>query len=142
MDTFEGFNKKDIFFENKQIKNSESITHFKDTSEKRVLDTLHPRSENIHVRRGYFPDSLTKEYDSKRFAFVHLDADLYKPTKNGLEFFYPRMNSRGIVLMYDYNSRPGVRKAVDEFLSDNPELAIPMPNKSGSIIIVKYYNFD
>ena len=87
-DTFDGFNKKDISFENKQIKNSESITHFKDTSEKLVLDTIQPRNENINIKKGYFPDSLTKEYDSKRFAFVHLDADLYKPTKNGLEFFY------------------------------------------------------
>ena len=137
-DTFDGFNKKDISFENKQIKNSESITHFKDTSEKLVLDTLQPRSENIHIKKGYFPDSLTKEYDSKRFAFVHLDADLYKPTKNGLEFFYPRMNSRGIILVHDYNAWPGVRKAVDEFLLDKPELVIPMPDKSGSAIFVKY----
>ena len=137
-DTFEGFDKKDISFENTQIKNSESITHFKDTSEKLVLDTLQPRSENIHIKKGYFPDSLTREYDSKRFAFVHLDSDLYKPTKNGLEFFYPRMNSRGIVLVHDYNAWPGVRKAVDEFLSDKPELAIPMPDKSGSAIFVKH----
>ena len=137
-DSFDGFSNKDLSFENKQIKNSESITFFKDTSEKLVLDALQPRSKNIHIQKGYFPDSISEEYESKRFAFVHLDADLYKPTKNGLEFFYPRMNSRGIILVHDYNAWPGVRKAVDEFLSDKPELAIPMPDKSGSVIIVKH----
>ena len=43
--------------------------------------------------------------------------------------------------MYDYNLDP-VLERQSIVSQDNPELAIPMPNKSGSIIIVKYYNFD
>ena len=48
------------------------------------------------------------------------------------------MSSKGIVLVHDYNAWPGVKKAVDEFLSDKLKLVIPMPDKSGSAIFVKH----
>ena len=51
------------------------------------------------------------------------------------------MNSRGIVLVHDYNAWPGVRKGVDEFLLDKSELVIPMPDKSGSAIFCKILEF-
>jgi len=70
-------------------------------------------------------------------VFVHLDADLYDPTLSGLRFFYPRLSKRGILLVHDYNAWPGARRAVDEFFSALPELPIPMPDKSGSALIVK-----
>jgi O-methyltransferase len=68
---------------------------------------------------------------------VHLDADLYEPILEGLKFFYPRMPKHGMILVHDYNAWIGARKAVDDFFSDKPELVIPMPDKSGSALIVK-----
>jgi O-methyltransferase len=137
-DTFEGFVKNDISKENDQIRNSESVIHFKDTSIDSVLSFIDSKNSNVRVFQGYFPDSVDKKLYQTTFAFVHLDADLYEPTRNGLEFFYPRVSSGGIILIHDYNAWPGCRKAVDEFFCSKKEFPIPMPDKSGSAIVIKF----
>jgi O-methyltransferase len=71
------------------------------------------------------------------FAFVHLDADLYDPIMAGLQFFYPRVAKGGIIVVHDYNSWPGARRAVDVYFQDKPEVPVPMPDKSGSVVIVR-----
>jgi O-methyltransferase len=136
-DTFEGFDERDICNENAQIQNSESIKDFKGTSTRLVHIKIAPHNNNVKFFKGYFPESVHEEFDTKSFAFVHLDVDLYQPTKSGLDFFYPKMSTNGIILIHDFNAWPGVRKAVVEFLSNKKEIAIPMPDKSGSAIIVK-----
>lgn len=136
-DTFKGFAEKDISKENEQIRNSESIENFKDTSIDYILNFIDSKNSNVRVFQGYFPDSVDKKLEQTTFAFVHLDADLFEPTKNGLEFFYPRVSSGGIILIHDYNAWPGCRKAVDEFCCSKKEVPIPMPDKSGSAIITK-----
>jgi hypothetical protein len=40
----------------------------------------------VVVLAGRFPDSASQA--PGKFAFVHLDADLFEPTTAGLEFFY------------------------------------------------------
>ena len=136
-DTFEEFVKNDILKENDQIRNSESVNHFKDTSIDSVLSFIDSKNSNVRVFQGYFPDSVDKKLEHTTFAFVHLDADLYEPTRNGLEFFYPRVSSGGIILIHDYNAWPGCRKAVDEFFRTKKEFPIAMPDKSGSAIVIK-----
>ncbi len=136
-DTFDGFNQRDIDKENNQIKNSESIKQFKDTSEDIVLNYISPQNNNVKIFKGYFPDSLSNSCRDKSLSFVHIDVDLYQPTISGLNLFYPNLSRKGIIIVHDYNAWPGVRKAVDEFLIDKKEIAIPMPDKSGSAIIVK-----
>jgi O-methyltransferase len=136
-DTFEGFAKKDISKENEQIKNSESVNNFKDTSLDFILNFIDPKNSNVRVFKGYFPETVDKKLEQTIFSFVHLDADLFEPTKNGLEFFYPRISTGGIILIHDYNAWPGCRKAVDDFFCSKKEIPIPMPDKSGSAIIVK-----
>ena len=136
-DTFEGFSEKDVLKENDQIRNSESVKNFKDTSLDFILNFIESKNSNIRVFKGYFPDSVNEKLKHTNFSFVHLDADLYEPTKNGLEFFYPRVSSGGIILIHDYNAWPGCRKAVDEFFCSKKEFPIPMPDKSGSAIVTK-----
>jgi hypothetical protein len=40
-----------------------------------------------------------------------LDRDLYEGTLDALRFFWPRMNSGGIILSHDYPAIEGVRRA-------------------------------
>ena len=136
-DTFEGFAEKDVSKENDQIRNSESVNNFKDTSVDSILRFIDPQNSNVRVFQGYFPETVNKKLEQTIFSFVHLDADLFEPTKNGLEFFYPRVSSGGIILIHDYNAWPGCRKAVDEFFCSKKEFPVPMPDKSGSAIIIK-----
>jgi predicted O-methyltransferase YrrM len=67
---------------------------------------------------GYFADTLAAFAD-RRFAFVHLDCDLYQSYKDCLEFFWPRLSPGAIVLFdeYDDPSWPGANLAIDEFLA-------------------------
>lgn len=136
-DTFNGFDSRDVVLENEQIKNSESINNFKDTTLNSVLRYIAPKNNNLRIIKGFFPDSVLNKDIPSKFAFVHLDADLYAPTKAGLEFFFPLVPTGGFILIHDYNAWPGARKAVDEFLIDKTEIVIPMPDKSGSGLIVK-----
>ena len=94
-------------------------------------------NDQVEIHPGYFPDSASA-VSEETFALVNIDADLYKPTKTGLEFFYPRLNPGGVLFVHDYNEKwPGVMKAVDEFLRTIPEVAIPIPDRDGTIMIIK-----
>lgn len=58
------------------------------------------------------------------FAFVRLDVDMYKPTKAGLEWFGKRMEKGGLLISHDYytKSYSGVAQAIDEYVSEHPQL--------------------
>lgn len=49
------------------------------------------------------------------WAFVHLDVTLYAPTLAALEYFYPRMNTGGVIVCDGSPFCPGARAAWDEF---------------------------
>lgn len=67
---------------------------------------------------GMIPQTL-ESFADRKFAFVHIDLDIYSAILPACEFFYPRMSKGGIMLFDDYGfaSCPGARAAVDEFLS-------------------------
>lgn len=76
---------------------------------------------------GYFPDTAVG-LDDEKFCFVSLDADLYEPIKAGLEFFYPKMISGGVILVQDYYDEifTGVKKAVNEFAKKHKIFFVPI----------------
>ncbi len=91
--------------------------------------------KNIIFYKGLFPKSSNKLKSSK-FAFVHLDVDLFQSTKDSLEYFYPRMSKGGIILCHDYPISVGVNKAINKFFKDKPETVIKMVGNQA--LIVKY----
>lgn len=114
-DTFEGLpalTQKDA---RHGVKISSETKQFSDTSLNEVSKYLSGFS-GLEMKKGYFPDTA-KGLEDRRFCFVYLDADLYQSTKDGLEFFYPKMVLGGVILLDDYqtNNWPGVDKAVKEF---------------------------
>ncbi len=88
---------------------------FSDTSIEAVREVLSD-CHNAEIVPGLFPESA-KPYFGEQFAFVHLDADQYQSTKDGLEFFWPRMAEGGIIVLDDYRWKdcPGVERALIEF---------------------------
>lgn len=89
---------------------------------------------NVHFHKGLFPDSAADVPDQK-YAFVHLDVDLYESTLAGLKYFYPKMITGGVILSHDYSILAGVKQAFTEFLADKPEKPIELP--STQCLIVK-----
>lgn len=70
----------------------------------------------VSLFKGWIPDRFPEVKD-KRFKFVHIDVDLYQPTKDSLEFFYPRLLIGGRIVCDDYNWS-GQERAVKEFCRD------------------------
>jgi O-methyltransferase len=68
---------------------------------------------NVRIYKGVFP--ATAAGFKARLSFVHLDADLYQSTLDGLKVFYPLLNPGGIILIDDYgrDTCPGVAAAVE-----------------------------
>lgn len=96
---------------------------------------------DIEFFKGWIPDRFSDVADCK-YAFVHIDVDLYQPTFDSMAFFYQRLNNGGIIVCDDYGftSCPGARLAVDKFLSDKPEKMISLPNGGGFMIKGKKIN--
>jgi O-methyltransferase len=134
-DTFTGFAGSDLAAESAADRLAVP-GQFDDTTVDLVLARLpHPARAIVH--EGLFPGTAGGVEDT--FALVSLDADLFAPTVAGLAWFYPRLAKGGAILVHDYNNRrfPGVRRAVDQFVSATGAAAMPLPDFAGSIVILK-----
>lgn len=90
--------------------------------------------DNVSYYKGFFPDSAVNLDPKLRFAFVHMDVDLYKSTLDCLKFFYDRMTPGGIMLSHDYSILEGVKTAFTEFLADKEEDLVELPTTQAMII--------
>lgn len=110
-------------------------------SEEEVARALDQFGESARLYRGWIPERFP-EVSDKRFSFVHIDVDLYEPTRDSISFFYPRLNDGGILLCDDYGSSlcPGAVRAIDDFLADKPERMITL--SSGSAFLIKGARFS
>lgn len=141
-DTFEGFAGKDLENETGEAA-TYTTRNFADTSLEKVRRNIGGNS-NIIFCPGYFPDSAVSFFGkgaaekTPTFALVNIDADLYNPTKAGLEYFYPLLSSGGVIIVHDYTNKwEGVRKAVDEFSLTIPEWPVEVPDVDGTVMIIK-----
>jgi hypothetical protein len=67
----------------------------------------------IEFHPGWIPQSFSGKPERK-YRFVHVDVDLYEPTRACFEYFWPRLAPGGAMLCDDY-VWPGARAAVEEF---------------------------
>ena len=85
--------------------------------------------------RGWVPTRFPEVAD-RRFALVHLDVDLYEPTRDGLEFFYSRTNPGGLIVCDDSGLAkcPGARRAMVEFFAAKKEPLLDLPTGQTFVI--------
>ena len=90
-----------------------------------------------HVRfyKGWIPSRFAEVSDTV-FALVHIDVDLYAPTRDSIAFFYPRISPGGIIICDDYGftTCPGATKAIDAYLADKPEKMLLFASGGGFLI--------
>tara|TARA_A100001011_G_C14106577_1_gene755092 strand:- start:181 stop:708 length:528 start_codon:yes stop_codon:yes gene_type:complete len=133
-DTFKGFDLRDV----RGIDNKVKSDQFSDTSMKLVKKVIGDEFlNNCNFIEGYFPDSVPSAFKEKKFSIVSLDADLYQPTKAGLDYFFPLMSNGGLFLLHDYSSGywEGCKRAIDDFCDLKKQQLILIPDKSGSAFI-------
>lgn len=70
------------------------------------------------IRKGLIPQTFAG-LESRRFAFAHVDVDIYQSVVDSLDFIWPRLSPGGFAVFDDYGfpSCPGARQAVDEFFA-------------------------
>lgn len=70
----------------------------------------------LHYHKGWFQETLPKvAKEINQIAILHLDADFYASTKICLDYLYEKVVSGGFVIIDDYGTYEGCKKAVDEF---------------------------
>ena len=104
-------------------------------SRAQVEANLAPVAAALSFHPGWIPEGFDAAA-AHRFAFVHLDVDLYQPTRDALQFFYPRLVPGGVLVCDDYgfDTCPGARRAMDDFFIDKPEPVIHLPTGQGFVL--------
>jgi len=134
-DTFEGFDTT----QEERERRERGLTHvrdFSDTTAEFVLSRM-PHPERCIIRKGLFPETV--DGLEEMFVFVSIDADLFEPIYEGLQYFYPRLQAGGYIFVNDYNNThfPGAHQAVERFSQERGILLVPLPDAQGSVIIPK-----
>jgi O-methyltransferase len=136
-DTFEGFANKDVEIDlNNGFGSKGHKVDFSDTNVDTILKRM-VSSEKCIIKKGYFPETAENLEDT--FAFVSIDADLYKPLYDGLNYFYPRLSKGGYIFIHDYNNAlfTGAKEAVRKFSSETGVSYFPLSDDGGTAIITK-----
>jgi O-methyltransferase len=68
----------------------------------------------VELVPGFFEETLVGVAD-RAWAIVRLDADSYEATRFALDCLYPRLSVGGYLVIDDYGSFEGCRRAIDEF---------------------------
>ena len=80
--------------------------------------------DNVTFIKGDVCQSLQQHQLPQTIAFLRLDTDFYLSTRAELETLYPRLTSGGYLIVDDYRSWDGARKAVDEYFADDPAFTL------------------
>lgn len=134
VDTFEGHSKIDL-------KNSNHDVHcpswFSDTTFENVKAYLNDFAF-VKVIKNRIQD-CEELFEGKIIHFAHLDVDLYQPMLFSLHFFSNKLPQGGIILVDDFGfvTCPGVRKAVSEFMENNPAIFYKFELSTGQCLLVK-----
>jgi hypothetical protein len=68
--------------------------------------------------------SYVAQNPNLRIALLHIDVDIYEPSKLILEHLWDKVVSGGIVMLDDYDIIEGETLAVDEFFANKEHITI------------------
>lgn len=88
------------------------------------------------VVAGWIPECFDGMVDGQDFRFIHIDVDLYEPTRASLEVLYPRLVPGGVIVFDDHGFRncPGARKAAEDFFREKDDPIVEMTTSQAFVI--------
>lgn len=78
---------------------------------------------NVHYVEGDICSTMPAFFEERPdlpLAFVHVDVEVYEPTRTILECCWERLVPSGLLLLDDYNQTTGAAKAIKEFFRGRP----------------------
>jgi len=85
-----------------------------------LFDKINYPREYVHFYEGWFQDTFpVHAKEINQIALLRLDGDWYESTKLSLEYFYDKVIPGGIIIIDDYGTYQGCKKATDEFFQKN-----------------------
>src|SRR3984957_10366907 len=93
-DTFSGMPKTDA------VRDLHRAGDFADTSAEDVERFVNEPKIAV-IRKGFIPETFVG-LEPDRFAFAHIDVDIYKSIIDSLEFIWPRLMPGGFIVFDDY----------------------------------------
>ncbi len=143
-DTFTGYDMRDVAVEEKQglsdVKTGQYSLTMKELEN--IEERLHlrmPYPENVVIKKGWFPQTA-EDLEDEKYAFVHMDTGLYQPTFAGIQYFYPRMNKGGVIVIsgYEDGKRRGVYQAICDLETKYGAFLItPLGDVDGTVVIMR-----
>jgi hypothetical protein len=99
---------------------------------------------------GWFDDTLTEEtrqrHHLRKAGVIMIDCDIYSSARRALDFCAPLIVERAVILFDDWHAADlaarglGEKRAFDEFLAANPDLAaerLPSYTKNAEVFLVR-----
>lgn len=94
--------------------------------------------KNVEIIEGDILNTLDTYLENNpqlKISLLHIDVDLYEPTKYILENLYSRVTKGGIIILDDYGAFAGTNKAVDDFFQNQVEVKkLPYSNAISYIV--------
>ena len=103
---------------------------------KRVIEELvgFPK-DRVHYYPGWYDDTL-QQYPGGPIAFASVDCDYYESVKPALAFIERFASPGAVIIIDDYGTWPGARRAVHEWLDAKPGRAtIGVLRRMGNAVI-------
>jgi len=117
--TFSGDIAKNALNKSTKIDEKRNIWAF--SSYEKVLNNIKNNisENNIKLIKGKVEETLLLKTNlPKKISLLRLDTDWYESTKIELEILFPKLSSGGVLIIDDYGSFKGAKKAVDEYFFD------------------------
>lgn len=118
----------------KETKGGKSIS-FEEITSLLQKQNLH---KNVEIIKGDILKTLDEYVINNphlKISLLHIDVDLYEPTKFILENLYEKVTKGGIIILDDYGAFAGTNKAVDDFFESKVEIKkLPFSNAISYIV--------
>jgi len=73
--------------------------------------------EKIHLVKGPVEETIPAQAPEV-LSLLRLDTDWYESTRHELVHLFPRLSSKGVLIIDDYGHWLGVKKATDEYIAE------------------------
>ncbi|RZJ66084.1 MAG: dTDP-6-deoxy-L-hexose 3-O-methyltransferase [Flavobacterium sp.] len=94
--------------------------------------------KNVEIIKGDILKTLDDYLEKNphlKISLLHIDVDLYEPTRHILEKLYDKVTKGGIIIFDDYGAFAGTNKAVDDFFNGTAEVRkLPYSNAISYIV--------